>query len=58
MSEDKMTKERAAAFIVWLESPEGKAAYEESKRQAMDTEALLEKGTDIPWWKLYEPFTI
>lgn len=58
MSEQGTTKAMVQRFLDWLETPEGKAATEESERRISETKALLAKGRDIPWEKLHEPFTI
>jgi hypothetical protein len=51
-------KEMAQRYFEWLLTEEGQAAQRESRARLAETKRLLDKGREIDWQKLHEPFTI
>ena len=51
-------KEMALRYLEWLLTEEGQAAQRDSEARLAETHRLLEKGREIDWLKLHEPFTI
>ena len=48
----------AAAFLEWMDSPEGREHMRKSAEERAEFIERLKAARNVPWEKLHEPFTI